>query len=180
MELASQFGATDYDPQKDGTTNMTHPQAIFYMGGGSKLQLDGETGNVVVPNTVNGKIQGQSQTPTRGKLRHVILKLFKNTADTEPQFTCWLNNVAFDNDTFRIATEAADIPDATGKLVPTPADEVPVHVEGIDYDFDGRGLYIKWNEARSKIAAPGNRPRRATDHQTSGGIDGGRATNNKQ
>jgi lipopolysaccharide export system protein LptA len=145
-QLANQFRADTYDPKPDGTIDMTNPEAEFFLGGGQMLRINGETGNVVDPNSAGGKLQGQSQTPSRGKMQHVILRLFKAVNDKEPQFTCWVNNLAFDNDTTTIATEDCDIPDSQGNLVPTAADQVPVHVIGIDYDFDGRGLTIKWNE----------------------------------
>jgi lipopolysaccharide export system protein LptA len=145
-QLANQFRADTYDPKPDGTIDMTNPEAEFFLGGGQMLRINGETGNVVDPNSAGGKLQGQSQTPSRGKMQHVVLRLFKAVNDKLPQFTCYVNNLAFDNDTTRIATEDCDIPDMQGNLVHTPADQVPVHVVGIDYDFDGRGLTIKWNE----------------------------------
>ena len=145
-QLSNQFRAETYNPKPDGTIDMTKPEAQFFLGGGQMLQINGETANVVDPNSAGGKLQGQSQTPSRGKMQHCILRLFKAVGDTEPQFTCWVNNLAFDNDTTRIATEDCDIPDSQGNLVHTTADQVPVHVIGIDYDFDGRGLFIKWDE----------------------------------
>jgi lipopolysaccharide export system protein LptA len=145
-KLSNQIRADTFTPHPDGTIDMTNPQADFFMGGGQMIRINGETGNFYDPNAVAGKMQGQSQTPSRGNMQHVILKLFKAVNDTEPQFTCWVNNLAFDNDTTTIATEDCSIPDASGNPVATPADQVPVHVVGIDYDFDGRGLVIKWNE----------------------------------
>ena len=60
----------------------------------------------------------------------------------DPAFTCTVNNLSFDNDTFVLATE--EYTDASGKLV--PADQVPVMIRGEEYDFDGRGLTGRWNE----------------------------------
>src|SRR6185369_13823696 len=73
---------------------------------------------------------------------------FEPVDATEPTIVAKMNNAAFDNDTFRIATEAFDDP-ATGQHV--DADQVPVIVRGRDYDFDGRGLVIKWNERDRKL-----------------------------
>src|SRR5262249_46317709 len=44
--------------------------------------------------------------------------------------------------TFRIYSDGFTGPD--GKYV--EPDQVPVIVRGVDYDFDGRGLTIRWNE----------------------------------
>jgi lipopolysaccharide export system protein LptA len=145
-QLANEFRAATYEPQPDGTINMTQPDADFFLGGGQVLRIHGETGMVVDPNAAGGKLQGQSQMPSRGNMQHCVLRLFKAASDTVPQFTCWVNNLAFDNDTTTIVTQDCDLPDGHGNLVHTPFDQVPVHVIGIDYDFDGRGLTIKWNE----------------------------------
>jgi len=145
-QLSNEFRAATYDPQPDGTINMTQPDADFFLGGGQVLRIHGETGMVFDPNAAGGKMQGQSQMPSRGNMQHCVLRLFKAVSDTVPQFTCWVNNLAFDNDKTTIATQDCDIPDASGNLVHVPFDQVPVHVIGIDYDFDGRGLTIIWNE----------------------------------
>ena len=145
-QLANEFRADTYDPQPDGTINMTKPDADFFLGGGQVLKIEGETGVVVDPNAAGGKVQGQSEMPSRGNMQHCVLRLFNKVFDTVPQFTCWVNNLAFDNDTTTIVTQDCDLADGHGNLVHTPFDQVPVHVIGIDYDFDGRGLTIKWNE----------------------------------
>ena len=147
----TEFRAKSYTPHQDGVIDMVAPQARFFLGGGAVLTIDGETGYMVDPNSTAGKMQGQSLQPTRGQMQHVVLKKFNAIGDAIPQFTCWLNNVSFDNATTTIVTDECDIPDASGKLVHTPADEVPVHVVGIDYDFDGRGLYIKYDERDRKL-----------------------------
>ena len=56
-------------------------------------------------------------------------------------------NAVFDNDTFRISTEAYT--DESGKRI--EADQVPVVVRGRDYDFSGRGLVIRWNQLDRKL-----------------------------
>ena len=55
---------------------------------------------------------------------------------------CAVNNLSFDNDTFLLATE--EFKDASGNII--AADEVPVTIRGDEYDFDGRGMVMHWDE----------------------------------
>ena len=88
-----------------------------------------------------------TEAPSRGKLHNVVISLFEPTDADEPNLVARMNNAAFDNDTFRIATE----PYADGNGNTVEADQVPVVVRGKDYDFDGRGLVIRWNERDRKL-----------------------------
>src|SRR5207249_1197380 len=90
---------------------------------------------------------GQPAMPTRGKLHNVIVSVFDPVDAPEPTITAKMNNAAFDTDNFRIATES--YVDEHGNTV--EADQVPVVVRGRDYDFDGRGLVIRWNERDRKL-----------------------------
>src|SRR5207248_9098630 len=60
--------------------------------------------------------------------------------------TIKLNNASFDNQTFKIYSEAY----GRGKNH-VEADQVPVVLRGEDYDFDGRGLLIRWNERDRRL-----------------------------
>src|SRR5207244_11364609 len=94
---------------------------------------------------------GGSGAPRRGRLNDVVVKLYRDVADraaeaagkagTGPMLTMVTNNIAFDNESFEMSTESYR--DANGRT--GPAAQVPIHVFG-DYDFDGRGLKLRWNE----------------------------------
>lgn len=154
-ELASQFRAAWADPQPDGTVLVERPQAEFVLDAGRVLRIAGARGSVIMPppevdsgDIMNARVQ--QQTPNRGHLYDVVLSLHPSMAEIDSGraiLTVEMNNVAFDNDTFRISTEGYT--DASGNHV--PADEVPVKVRGDDYDFDGRGLTIRWDQVGRKL-----------------------------
>jgi hypothetical protein len=154
-ELASQFTGEQYEPVGGGMVHVVKPKADFFSNDGKqKIRVEGATGNVQMTLPQNEKSGGgmpnkmQADAPSRGKLQDVVISVFEPLDAAEPTIVARMNNAAFDNDTFRIATEAYDDP-ATGKHV--EADQVPVIVRGKDYDFDGRGLVIKWNERDRKL-----------------------------
>ena len=154
-ELASQFTGDKYEPVGGGMVHVVNPKAEFFSNDGKqKIRVAGATGNVLMNLPPQGKSGGampnrmQADAPTRGKLQDVVISVFEPVDAAEPTIVAKMNNAAFDNDTFRIATESFDDP-ATGEHV--EADQVPVIVRGRDYDFDGRGLVIKWNERDRKL-----------------------------
>ena len=63
-----------------------------------------------------------------------------------PAMTITLNNASFDNQTFKIYSEGF----GRGKRH-VEADMVPVTLRGDDYDFDGKGLVIRWNERDRRL-----------------------------
>jgi lipopolysaccharide export system protein LptA len=152
-QLASRFRASRYDPQPDGTVHVEHPEAEFFLNSRDRdasgqpvrqvLRLRGEKGDIVVPPTPGGsQAMNRPQMPSRGKLYNVNVSLFNSTTAKRPTLVCRVNNLAFDNDTFRIATDS--FTDAQGRTI--DADRVPVYMTGDDYDFEGRGLTIMWDE----------------------------------
>jgi hypothetical protein len=167
--LAQEFRAARYDPQKDGTVHVLEPEARFYLGRQEPRQLlivRGRRGRVIVPressssaaagaNNASGASASSARpqlgaksatTPSRGELQDVTIELFAANGDKAPALVCMMNNVSFDNDTFRIYTESFE---QDGKLI--ASDQVPVKVRGIDYDFDGRGLDLRWNERDRRL-----------------------------
>lgn len=150
-QVAFQFRSTRYDPQPDGAVRVERPQAELFTGGENPqlIRIEGASGRVVMASEVaqRGQIRGrESGVPRRGELNDVTISLFDQSDLSRALLTCRVNNVAFDNDTFRIATEGYT--DA-GREV--PADQVPVVVRGQDFDFDGRGLTIRWNETDRRL-----------------------------
>src|SRR5688572_5595540 len=152
-ELSSQFKGSRYTPQKDGTVDVEKPEAEFFSDDGKqRVRIEGISGNVLMelgPQEDDSSIgpAGQSQMPSRGKLLDVVVSVFEPVDAATPALVARMNNAAFDTETFRIATEAFN--DSAGKTI--EADQVPVVVRGRDYDFDGRGLVIRWNQRDRKL-----------------------------
>lgn len=152
--LAFQLRAARYDPRPDGNSvDVMRPQAELFMGEETDLRvlrIEGETGRVVMPTDAaqRGDIRAQTGAPRRGELKGVRISMFDAADMSRPILVCRVNNVSFDNDTFRIATEGF----TDGSGAPVPADEVPVEVRGDEYDFDGRGLIIRWDGMDRRLA----------------------------
>src|SRR5690606_14858649 len=124
---------------------------------GDLIRVRGREGVVVMsrlPEPEAGGSMAPSEPPSRGELIDVEIELFDSPealdADSPDNDTSTLrvllNNAAFDNETARIYTEAAVI---DGQQV--PADQIPVTVRGRDYEFDGRGLTIRWNDRERRL-----------------------------
>jgi hypothetical protein len=154
-ELESQFRAARYEPQPNGTVRVEKPVAEFFLGGGRFVRIEGTRGSVVMPNTQvveGGEVRPPpAAPPRRGQLHDVVISMFDEPAAEgeapEPTLTVSMNNTSFDNDTFLITTEP--FTDASNNRI--EADQVPVKVRGRDYDFDGRGLRIQWNELNQRL-----------------------------
>lgn len=141
--LTLEFHAEQYEPQADGTVAVTLPEARFHLREGRYIAVSAASGRVVLSGGAGSArqlSQGRGGTPSRGELRDVTIELFESLRATAPTLTCTLPLVSFDNDTFRIATEATVI---DGQ--PVPADRAPVRVVGEDLQFEGRGLVLRWN-----------------------------------
>jgi lipopolysaccharide export system protein LptA len=146
---AWQFRTSRYEPQADNSINVSDPEAEFFFSNGQMIRLTGTRGRVVVPSSGSRgtDLRGPMTPPSRGELYDVTISLFHMDNRTRPMLVCTVNNVSFDNDTFRIATEAFTQPDGTV----VPADQVPVQVRGDDYNFDGRGLTIRWDDKDRRL-----------------------------
>lgn len=149
--LSNEFYVEQSIPRDGDTVDVVGPQAKFYLGSSEPRQMlviKGDSGTVVIPGAGNrDKLKGgMNAPPTRGELKNVTIELFGKTTDPEPQIICTMPNAAFDNDQFRIYTEA--YVDNTGGQV--AADQVPVTVRG-KYEFDGKGLEIRWNERDRRL-----------------------------
>jgi len=58
-EIASRFRGDRYDPQKDNTVFVEHPQSEFFGSGGKqRIFIDGKTGHVVVSNVAANQKPG--------------------------------------------------------------------------------------------------------------------------
>ncbi len=143
LALSYEFRGKTFTPQKNGTVDVDQPQARFYLDHGRLLTIEGKNGNCVMESGTSPMESktGATQMPSRGELHDVIMKLYPSVDAPKPSLICTMNNANFDNDTFSISTAA--YVDANG--VNVPADQVKVEVRG-DYEFDGRGLTIRWNQ----------------------------------
>jgi lipopolysaccharide export system protein LptA len=148
-KLAWRFRAARYDPQPDNSVNVSEPQAEYFFAEGQSVTIRGSHGRVVVPGEAgkSSDFNSPAAPPSRGELYDVTISLIHADRPKQPVLVCKVNNVAFDNDTFRIATESFKKPDGTT----VSADQVPVEVRGQEYDFDGRGLVIRWNDRDRRL-----------------------------
>ncbi len=157
-QVISRFRARKYDPRKDGRVEVTGPEAVFFMSDGQRLRIRGREGVVAMSRLPepgqDPRNLGPRQAPTRGELREVEIELYDSQeamdAD-EPDrpmelIRVTLDNATFDNETFRIFTT-----DTTIDGQPVAQDRVPVIVTGRDYDFEGQGLTIRWNEKDRRL-----------------------------
>ena len=79
------------------------------------------------------------------RLNDVIVRYYEDPSGVArgpsgAQLTLRVNNLIYDNKRFSLFTADTVIDGAT-----VLADDVPVEVRGRDYDFDGRGLVIRWD-----------------------------------
>src|SRR4051794_27975261 len=104
-QVASRFRVSRYDPQADGTVNVTDPQAEFFMTGGQMVRIEGSHGKVIMPADAakSATSKGPNAPPSRGELYNVTISQFPPQNHRHPALVCKVNNVSFDNDTFRIA-----------------------------------------------------------------------------
>lgn len=148
----SRLQADYYEPEADGRVRVVGPRVEFFMGDGQVLRIDGEEGRITMKETVVQNRTGISggpnmnQVPRSVELHDVTIQMIPS-AGAAPSLTVTLDNASFDNDEYRIRTEATV--DEEGN--PLPGDLVPVVVRGTDYDFDGRGLELQYNEIAQRL-----------------------------
>lgn len=156
--LASRFRAKQYEPRSDGTVHVVQLEAEFFdTRGRIQFTLKGDDGDVVMPGGADqidprtrrmGGGNAAAVLPNRGQLRGVRIDIFPD-GETSTPLVLTLNNAAFDNDTFRIYTESF----VNSEGIRVPGDRVPVQLRGPDYDFDGTGLTVRWNERERILQA---------------------------
>ncbi|MDB5318866.1 MAG: hypothetical protein JWN40_497 [Phycisphaerales bacterium] len=159
-KIVSRFKANDYQPRNDGWIVVKQPRAQFFMKDGRAISVEGESGEIIMDdNNKTGMkaLAGSQDTPSRGRLYNVTIHMYHEIDRPEeqldetgtlprPAMTITLNNASFDNQTFKIYSEGF----GKGKRH-VEADMVPVTLRGDDYDFDGKGLIIRWNERDRRL-----------------------------
>ena len=155
-ELASEFLAKEYKPQRGGKIAVKDATARFYMTNGQVLQIHGAsglfTGDKAQPEQKGAAVPSRAQAPSRGHLEDVTLKILDSSE--RESMTIVMNNASFDSESSTIFTEAYTDP-ANGQEV--SGDQVKVTIRSADsnpsgYDFDGRGLRVAWNERDRRLA----------------------------
>lgn len=147
--LTSEFRAARYDPPQDGVVHVTRPEARFYTRDGQVLTIWARDGEVIMPEQTRKSDRMdsiQSAPPSRGTLNDVLIGVLDTPESTEPSLTCRVPVIAFDNDALRLYTVQTEI---EGRIV--PADRVPITVRGDEYDFDGQGLSMRWNQRDQRL-----------------------------
>jgi hypothetical protein len=147
--LKSQFTAANYRPQPDRSIQVDRPVTVFYLGGGKMVVVTGDTGVLDPPpggapqsGSASSPMPGtMSMTSRNGRLHAVVINAYPTTTSLVPTMTIVTDNIRYDSDTLQLFTDKYT--DAAGHVV--PADQVPVTERGDDYDFDGKGLTIRWN-----------------------------------
>ncbi len=151
--LTSRIRVDRYEQNKDGKLLVNRPVVDFFLKNGQVLRVVGERGSILLQETVGRSKSGLSATnlgqPRSGELSDVTLFILPDGTATEAgaTLTMRMNNASFDNETFKIQTEA--FRDSSGNLV--QGDRVPVTVRGVDYEFDGTGLRLQYNEVERRL-----------------------------
>ncbi len=149
-QRTSRLRAERYEPQKDGRVLVTQPEVEFFLRDNRRLRIMGKTGLITMEERIGrpgGALGAGSQgAPRSGSLRDVTLMLFAKAEDVEPELTMTMNNASFDNETFVIRTEAFN---DGGKVI--GANQVPITVRGRKYEFDGKGLVLRYNEVDRRL-----------------------------
>ena len=153
-QLASKFRGTEYLPQPDGTVLVKDPVAQFLLANHQRIDVEGTDGNVIVkdrPDLAHNAFAnpGPLSPPSRGRLNNVKVTLV-DEAEPNPELARLLimrtNNVVFDNESYRIATEGYRRED--GHEITD--DQVPVNVTG-QLVTEGRGLTVRWNDKDGRL-----------------------------
>lgn len=180
-QLVSEFRADRYDPPVDNQVHVVNTTAHFFQKNGSVMAMSAKTGDMVMPEQArkNDRLNDiTAQPPSHGVLNEVTIQLYDDVPTMErggePSLTCTMPILAFDNDTLSLATIATRL---NGQDV--LPDRVPVTVRGRDYDFDGTGLKLRYNQRDQHLEyleiAHGQRllikhPKNVSSSPTIGGI----------
>ena len=137
----------EYRRKSDSQIDLTRITATILAGEGL-VTLNAPTGRVDVEAAADRRDRLDADTlglADVARLRDVTLRYYAVPSDAAAgpgaaQFTLRVDNLVFDNSRFSLYTDDTTI---DGRTV--LADDVPVYVRGRDYDFDGRGLLVRWD-----------------------------------
>lgn len=148
----SRIRSKDYERLPDGRYKVNDPQVDFFLSNGQLLRITGKQGFIVLQEglargNASAAASDFNKTPRSGDLQDVIVEIFPSLDATRPTTTMTMHNASFDNETYRIQTE--EYVQQNGKRI--PGDQVPVVITGAEYEFDGKGLQLQYNEVDKRL-----------------------------
>ena len=161
--LSYTFRADDYESRPGNRIQVRNPEVEFfqYVREGKdpsdprtrtqRVRLVGKTGTVELARaaaeaSADGIEPGPAGPPKRGVLYDVTIQVVPDITTERVSTTLVTPNIAFDNETFEITSQAYQAADGT----PVAADRVPVVASG-DYEFVGQGLTLRWNDVDGRL-----------------------------
>lgn len=146
--VLNSFSSQDVVPRADGSVDVVKPEAFFYGKTGGIVRLNGSEGHVFYTQA-GSKENTQSlgtSTPTSGDLKDVTIRFYEHSLDEEPSIVVVVPAVRFDSNSNRITTIDCIV---NGQGV--AAEQVPVTMTGRDFDFEGQGLSVAWNDREGML-----------------------------
>ncbi|MFT3788055.1 MAG: hypothetical protein QM770_18100 [Tepidisphaeraceae bacterium] len=148
--VINDFAAARYVPRRDGPVDVEKPVARFFLNNGRIVVLEGASGQIFMSGGSRDPQMMAAQGPSRGELHDVTIRYYETREQldqkAEPILAVSVDNVLFDNATYRVETKDGVV---NGRRV--AADQIPVTVRGRDYEFDGTGLVAQWNDVANRI-----------------------------
>ena len=160
--ITHKFRADQLDPHRDGTVGVTRPEVRFY-GKDRKgmIVLTGSAGDVTTSSGGNPDDPRSisASTPRDGQLNDVTLRYYDAALDPDrPELE---ERLLGEPATTTVTIPAAVRFDAVGNRVATvdsvidgksvPAERVPIKVRGRDFELDGQGLTLSWNDRTGRL-----------------------------
>jgi len=150
-QRTSRIRAERYEPMKDGRVRLLAPEMEYFLNDGQVLCLAARWGIVTMQEGINRARNAPpgtrvNQTPRYGEFRDVVLTIRPAVHESRPTLTLTMPSASLDHESLLISTAAFS--DADGTLA---ADQVPVTVRGDDYEFDGRGLVVQYNQLGRRL-----------------------------
>ncbi len=152
----AQVNVGTYRRTGERTVSLADVTVDVLIEGGAAARIYSPSGTVRVEPPTEGtesQIDADALTAAdQARLSDVTLRWYANARDLasnrRPTMTASVDNLVFDHTRFTLATSDTTI---DGRTV--LADDVPVVVEGADYDFFGFGLRVEWdpNEQRPAL-----------------------------
>ncbi|MEM8875373.1 MAG: hypothetical protein AAGD32_14085 [Planctomycetota bacterium] len=141
--LVQEFHAEKFEPTRDNQVKVENPRLTFYLADGRQVIVRAEVGTLETAGKID--LEGDAAAPRQGLMRDVQIEMTEPGNDG-PILRAHVDNLRFDAETMELATADSEI---NGR--PVLGEQVPVIVRGRDYDFDGRGLLVRWNDADGRL-----------------------------
>lgn len=153
-KLTSRIRVDRYEQQADKRMKVEGPRIDLAVSDEQYLRVIGGSGLITMLESEAKKgnaigVDPGLGRPRGGTLKNVTLLILKeiNDRDDQAMVNIAMDNLSFDCETWRIQTEAYT--DAQNKAI--AAEWAPVQVRGTDYEFDGYGLSLQYNEMDKRL-----------------------------